>query len=164
MEASFDSANALANPERRHRSKVGKAGRMMRLVVTFTLAGALAASCWAAGRSTAHAATPGRAPTPPDSARSCARTCRAAYRAIAEALPEDRAGNLARAILRTPSFDYLELDHALHIPTTAQVRTQWHRFCRSRYPSDSRTQAICVQMIDSWKPMPLPASPVWATS
>lgn len=134
-------------------------------LITVVLVAVLVVGGWAVGRATAtaHASTPGQAPTAVGSSRSCARTCTAAYRVIAEALPHDQ-GALARAILRTRDFDYLQLDHALHVPTIAQIRAQWRRYCRARYPGDPRDAAVCIRMIDSWTPSPFPPSPGWASS
>jgi hypothetical protein len=94
----------------------------------------------------------------------CGRPCVAAYQAIAEALPHDRNNHLAHAILGAPGFDYLQLARALHVPTIARIRADWRRYCESRYPGNSRALAICVRMIDSSKPTPVPAAPGWASS
>jgi hypothetical protein len=137
--------------------------RIGHLLATATLACALSAGGWAAGRYIARPAPPAQGPAA-ISSRACGPTCRAAYQAIAEALPHDRDNYLARAILATPGFDYLQLTRALHVPTIARIRAQWRRYCQSRYAGDPRTSAICVRMIDSWRPIPFPAAPGWATS
>jgi hypothetical protein len=77
----------------------------------------------------AIAAGGGRAALP----ARCGPTC-AAYRVIAEALPADRSGTLARAIVATPGFDYARLARSLRIPTTTDIRRGWPAFCRSRFP------------------------------
>lgn len=58
-------------------------------------------------------------------------------------------------MLRTPHFDYVELSHALHVPTRAQIHAHWRRYCRARFPGQVRAVRICTRMIDSWRPFPL---------
>lgn len=56
---------------------------------------------------------------------ACGLPCRAAYRAIARALPHDSTNAVARAIVRTPGFDYAELSRALGVPTAAEIVSRW---------------------------------------
>ncbi len=56
---------------------------------------------------------------------ACAVACRAAYEAIARALPHDAGNVLARAIVRTPDFSYVDLARAMHVPTAAQIVARW---------------------------------------
>jgi hypothetical protein len=79
--------------------------------------------------------------------QQCASECRAAYTAIARALPQDRENTLARAILSTPHFDYLQLAKAMHVPTPAQVRRWWRHYCNSRFAADGRAALACFQLI-----------------
>lgn len=88
--------------------------------------------------------------------RPCGQPCAAAYHAIAEALPNDRDNELARAMLHTPHFDYQELSRALHVPTIAEIRSQWRRYCHARFPDQPRVEEACVRRIDSWGPVLLP--------
>jgi hypothetical protein len=94
------------------------------------------------------ARTLGQAGTPTASApRSCGTPCAAAYRAIARALPRDRADTLAQSILATPGFDYRRLAQALGIPTAAQLRADWRRRCNARYPDDRARAGACYALI-----------------
>jgi hypothetical protein len=79
--------------------------------------------------------------------QQCALACRAAYTAIARALPQDRENTLARAILSTPHFDYLQLAKAMHVPTPAQVRRWWRRYCNAHFPASDRAALACFQLI-----------------
>lgn len=93
------------------------------------------------------ARTLGQAGTPAPEPRSCGAPCAAAYRAIARALPRDRADTLARSILATPGFDYRRLALALGIPTTAQLRADWRRRCNAQFPDDRARAAACYALI-----------------
>lgn len=117
-----------------------------------------AAGGWLLGRYAPDGAGRREASVPAASPRPCAQACTAAYRAIAEALPYDRDNELARAMLRTPHFDYVELDRALHVPTLAQIHVQWRRYCRARFPGRVRAVRICIRRIDSWRALPLPSA------
>jgi hypothetical protein len=77
----------------------------------------------------------------------CGPKCAAAYAVIAEALPQDRANALARAILATPGFDYSELTSALHIPTTTQVKARWPHFCQTLYPQNELAAETCKRLL-----------------
>jgi hypothetical protein len=70
----------------------------------------------AAGAARAHPGAPGD---------RCSVHCRAAYQAIARALPEDSSNTLARAIVRTPGFGYAELSRALGVPTAGKILAEW---------------------------------------
>lgn len=85
----------------------------------------------------------------PSAARrqQCDLPCRAAYTAIARALPQDRENTLASAILSTPHFDYLQLTKAMHVPTLAQVRRRWRRYCNAHFPADRRAALACFELI-----------------
>lgn len=145
---SGDSAIAgVAPPWRRRRASY--------VLILLALSTAVAGG-WLLGRYAPDGTGPRGASAPITSPRPCAQACTAAYRVIAEALPHDRDNDLARAMLGAPDFDYLELDRALHVPTIAQIHAQWRRYCRSRYPGDSRAAAVCLRMIDSWRPLPVP--------
>jgi hypothetical protein len=139
-------------------------GAGLRRPVGAALAAVLVTGGWALGQTHVGALLRrppvAPAPVPP----TCSRSCRAAYEAIAKALPRERGELLDRAILATPGFDYLQLDHWLRIPTSAQIHAQWRRSCRERFPSGSQAAAACIRSIDSWTPIPLPASPSWAAS
>jgi hypothetical protein len=91
---------------------------------------------------------------------TCGPPCVAAYRAIARALPEDRSGNLAHAILAVPGFDYRRLARALRIPTPAQLRVQWRRRCDALYPTDPRRASRCYRLILSSTYRDLDAPPL----
>lgn len=120
--------------------------RMRRLLLASTLAAVLAGAGWAAGRTSVAAAKPERAASA-TAASACGTPCQAAYEAIAKALPDDRGNSLARAILRTPGFDYPALSRALHIPTLAQIDAQWRRRCNTIFPDDRRLADACYRMI-----------------
>lgn len=79
---------------------------------SIVLAAALVAL--AAGSS---AARPVAAGPPP----ACSSSCRAAYDAIAKALPRDRGNVLLKALLHTPGFDWTLLARSLHVPTARQI-------------------------------------------
>jgi hypothetical protein len=128
------------------------------------LAAALVASGWALAQTGLGTAPRPQPQAPGLSAPTCARTCKAAYSAIAAALPHERGELLARAIVTTPGFDYLQLARSLHIPTRAQIHAQWRRSCLERFPSSSQAATACIRMIDSWTPIPLPAPPSSAAS
>ncbi len=91
----------------------------------------------AAGATGANAAAPTR----------CSSSCVVAYAVIAEALPRDRTNMLARAIVATPGFNYMELSSALHIPTTRQVKARWPRFCRTLYPRNELAAEACDELL-----------------
>ena len=55
----------------------------------------------------------------------CSSGCRAAYAAIARALPHDRTNELARAIVHTQGFDFVALSRALDVPTSAQIMSRF---------------------------------------
>ncbi|HEX6761957.1 MAG TPA: hypothetical protein VF094_04065 [Gaiellaceae bacterium] len=74
------------------------------------------------------AAGAARAPAGP----SCGVHCRAAYQAIARALPDDSSNTLVRAIVRTPGFGYPELSRALGVPTAGEILAEWR--AASRHP------------------------------
>jgi hypothetical protein len=103
-----------------------------------TIAAILAAALTATVASAAPSTTP---------RQQCNLACRAAYTAIARALPHDRENTLARAILSTPQFDYLQLAKAMHVPTPAQVRRWWRRYCNAHFPADDRAALACFQLI-----------------
>jgi hypothetical protein len=133
-------------------------------VAAAALAAALVASGWALAR-TPLGAVDHRPPRPPALAPpTCGRTCEAAYDAIASALPRERDDRLARAILATPGFDYLQLDHSLGVPTSAQIHARWRRSCLERFPARTRAAVACIRSIDSWTLIPPPAPPSWAAS
>lgn len=93
--------------------------RTMRLTITAIAAtAALAAPAFVRGDA-AGAAGAQREPA------ACGTSCRAAYRAIAAALPHDQRNVLARAVVRTPGFDYAELSRALGVPTAAEIVGRW---------------------------------------
>jgi hypothetical protein len=77
----------------------------------------------------------------------CNLPCRAAYAAMARALPQDRENTLARSILSTPHFDYLQLAKALHVPTPAQVRGWWRRYCNARFPTNGQASSACSELL-----------------
>ncbi|HXH97752.1 MAG TPA: hypothetical protein VNH40_11130 [Gaiellaceae bacterium] len=107
---------------------------MRRTILAAALAAALTATVASAAPSTARR-------------QQCTLPCRAAYAAIARALPQDRENTLARAILGTPHFDYPQLAKAMRIPTPAQIRRWWRRYCNAQFAADSRAAFACFQLI-----------------
>jgi hypothetical protein len=85
--------------------------------------------------------------TAPAATSSCGTSCRAAYRVIARALPQDHTAQLARAIAATPGFDYRRLARVLRIPTAVQLRAQWRRRCDGLYPDDRAAANRCFALI-----------------
>jgi hypothetical protein len=79
--------------------------------------------------------------------QQCNLPCRAAYAAIARALPHDRGNTLARSILSTPHFDYLQLANAMHVPTPAQIRRWWRRYCNARFPANDQASFACSELL-----------------
>jgi hypothetical protein len=110
---------------------------------TFTFSGVLAAV--AAGLALALCAAASSDAGGPSS--MCNGACRAAYAAIARAFPHDTGNALAPAIVKTPGFSYRELERALHVPSGAQIRTEWRRECNARFPTSQAKAAWCFRLI-----------------
>jgi hypothetical protein len=86
-------------------------------------------------------------PAAPTPAAGCASSCRAAYDAIAKALPRDRENVLLSALLHTPGVDWRLLARSLHVPTARQIHAEWRRQCELRFPGDAVDAALCYRLI-----------------
>lgn len=80
-------------------------------------------------------------------AAPCGPSCRAAYGAIARALPQDRENVLLSALLHTRGIDWTMLAVALHVPTARQIHARWMHECERRFPGDPGSTEACYLLI-----------------